>query len=306
MTKKTVLLLVVFTIAFYTLVSIAMGGEEKPSVRQPVVAGAFYPDAPDVLAATVRGYLRQVTTLPEVKNPRILIVPHAGYIYSGPVAAYGFKLIEGLKFDTVILIGSCHSSAYPGVSVYSRGSFATPLGEVQIDEAMANEIMKSNDRFFFYEPAHRTEHSLEVELPFLQEVIKDFKIVPILMGTDDYLTCEQLAGAVRKAIAGKNVLIVASTDLSHYHNYNAAVAMDTKTVEEIAKLDPKSLYTFINSAQGEACNYAGVVSALILAKLEGWDTAAVLKYANSGDTVGDKSRVVGYAAIAIYKKEAGK
>ncbi|MDD5086021.1 MAG: AmmeMemoRadiSam system protein B [Candidatus Omnitrophica bacterium] len=306
MARKTVLLFAIFMMAFYTFVSIAMSEEEKPSVRQPAVAGAFYPDMPDVLTATVRGYLRQVTILPEIKNPRVLIVPHAGYIYSGPVAAYGFKLIEGLKFDTVILIGSSHSSTYPGVSVYNRGSFMTPLGEVAVDQVMANEIIKGNDRFFFYEPAHRTEHSLEVELPFLQVVLKDFKIVPILMGTDDYLTCEQLAGAIQKATAGRNVLIVVSTDLSHYHDYDTAVAMDTKTVEEITKLDPKALYTFINNAKGEACGYAGVVSALILAKLECWDTAAVLKCANSGDTVGDKSRVVGYAAITIYKKEAGK
>jgi len=281
-----------------SLVSCANSHSED--VRKPAVAGAFYPGDREALEKTVDGFLANAKKADIKGRILVLVVPHAGYEYSGQVAAYSFKQLEGTDFKKIIIISPSHYVGFDGMSVYNKGSFETPLGLVKIDGDLANKIMQKNKRFIFYPEAHRKEHGIEVELPFLQRVYKDkdFRIVPITMGSPVSEDITILSDALYDVI-DKDTLLIISVDLSHYYPYDKAVQLDTGAISAIEKLDASWLAQEINNKDAEIDAPVAVLAMIMFADRSG-AKAAVLKYANSGDVTGDKSRVVGYSSILVY------
>ena len=269
-------------------------------VRQPAVSGRFYPARAKELERKVRGFLGQVQPV-ELNGELIaLIVPHAGFVFSGQVAAYSYKHLEGKEFDTIILIGDSHRMRFPGISIGNFSAYRTPLGDVPVDKTLAERLINEHEIINFHPRAHKEEHSLEVQLPFLQTVLEDFKIVPIIMGERSLETCKVLADALLEHTRDKNVLFIASTDLSHFHSYNEAIEIDKRTIAAMEKLEGRLLFQGLKDKKYELCGGAAVVVTTLVAEKLGAEKAQLLKYANSGDVpLGDKSRVVGYAAMAI-------
>jgi len=271
------------------------------TIKKPVVSGTFYPDSPKILAGEIKQFLKLAKVVKKDRPIIALISPHAGYKYSGHVAAYGYKAIKGAAIDTVIIIGSSHYEHFEGISVYPKGAWQTPLGNVSIDEEMANSLIESSEQISFKSSAFSQEHSLEVQVPFLQMVLDDFRITPILMGKFSWENCQILSNALLEATADRDgVLVIASTDMSHYHGYSKAVEIDTATIAELKKFDPKSLYYDLLTKEGELCGGSAVISTLLYAKAKGADEIEILKYANSGDVTVDKTKVVGYLSALIY------
>lgn len=272
-------------------------------IKQPNAAGQFYPKDKPALSNTIDRFLDNAAPKAIDEKIEVLISPHAGYEYSGQVAAFGYKVIKGKSYDTVIILGPSHFVDFPGVAVYPEGKFRTPLGDVEIDSGLTRELVKNNSIIKSDLSAFEREHSLEVQIPFLQKVLTNFKIVPLLISNIDFSGCLELAESLNKASKDKNVLIVASTDMSHYHTYNEAVSMDSQTVSVIKGMDAYSLWNKARNGEVELCGLSAVVVALLYAKNKGLDNIAVLKYANSGDATGDYSKVVGYMSTVIYKGE---
>jgi AmmeMemoRadiSam system protein B len=277
-------------------------GRGHSETRMPAVAGAFYPGSPSSLKAMINNFMANAEKHPMDGELVALIVPHAGYVYSGQVAASAYKQIEGMRFDTVVLVGVSHRSAIRGASVYRSGSYETPLGAVEIDSDLAGELMAQDDVFSFQPGAHAIEHSLEVQIPFLQQVLSDFKIVPILMGHWSESVCSIVSDALAKTISTRNTLLIASTDMSHYHPYEVAREMDNVAISSVERMDTATLMDDLSSGKCELCGAAPVITILMTAKKLGADSVEILQYANSGDVTGDKSgEVVGYFAAAIYR-----
>jgi AmmeMemoRadiSam system protein B len=279
----------------------------REKLRFPAVAGQFYPGEREELSQMIDEFLENAK-IPKIEGEIFgILVPHAGYIFSGPVAAYSYKAIEGKNFGAVILIGDSHYEYFDGVSVWDKGEWETPLGKVKVDEELAKEIMNFSKRFFVKDSAHLFEHSLEVQIPFLQKVLKNFKILPLIFGSEDK-DWKELAKAILKLMEKKKILIVASTDLSHYPPYEIAIEADKRTIEGILSSDPEkfkekieTLKKFFPDVDTFACAQDTIKTILEISKnLKG--KAELLKYQNSGDTIyGEKSQVVGYCAIAFTK-----
>lgn len=270
-------------------------------IRRSVIAGSWYPGNPSVLRGDIGLYLKKVPDR-EVPGEVIgLIVPHAGYMYSGQVAAYAYKLVYGKKYDVVILVGPSHRIAFRGVSVYPQGGYETPLGVVPVNEEIAAELLTATDVVVDYPPAHEQEHSLEIQLPFLQEVLGEFNFVPLVMGDQSREVCHKLASAIHQASLDRRVLLVASTDLSHFYEYERAKNIDAAALESIRRNDAEGLLKKLDQKQTEACGGGPMVAMMLAAKLLGAGRSELLQYANSGDITGDKSSVVGYASAAFYK-----
>ncbi len=276
-------------------------------------AGQFYPGDKAELDSMVDGFLQEAET-PELSgNIRALIVPHAGYEYSGQVAGYGYKVLSKKSFNRVIIIGNSHQEYFDGISVWNSGYFETPLGKIEIDEDFADKLIKANDKIYFKESAHLQEHSLEVQLPFLQRVFSaqggpasGWKIVPIILGNQSGQV-EILINALKNLI-DENTLVIASSDLSHYPNYKDAQYSDNKVIEAILTNKRENLNETISQLENEgiadlqtcACGQDAIE--VVMGLMEG-KTAKLLKYANSGDLSrpagADKSRVVGYTSIVF-------
>ena len=265
-------------------------------VRQPAVAGSFYPSDPQVLGTTIDGLLAQAKSR-NLKGLRALVSPHAGYQYSGPVAASGFKQLAGLAFERVVIMAPSHHVLFAGVAVPDVDVLRTPLGDIAVS-SWARELGRENPwssdhssaSFIIDSAPHAREHALEVQLPFLQRVLKHFEVVPLVFGEVD----EQLVA--RKVSAGldSRTLVIASSDLSHYHPYEEAAMLDSATVQAILRLDATAL------AQREACGRSPIIALVHIARERGWKTE-LLDARNSGDTAGDRSRVVGYASVAFLE-----
>ncbi|MFC1667298.1 AmmeMemoRadiSam system protein B [Candidatus Omnitrophota bacterium] len=300
------------TIIFTLLVFLFSCSPSSPEeIRKPAVAGMFYAADKEKLAKDVDSFLDNVKKINIKGRILALIVPHAGYVYSGQVAAYGFKQLEGTSFKKIIIISPSHYSSFDGVSIYTKGAFETPLGSVKVDEALAGRLMKESKRFLFYPGSHKKEHAIEVELPFLQRIYKDrdFTIVPITMGNPVFEDASILSDALYGAIDDDTLLII-SVDLSHYHAYEKAVQLDTSGISAIEKLDAEWLLQQLRNGNTEIDAPIAVLGTIMLANRYSAE-ARILKYANSGDVSGDKTRVVGYSSIVIYvpqglgkKKEA--
>jgi AmmeMemoRadiSam system protein B/AmmeMemoRadiSam system protein A len=269
------------------------------------VAGSFYPADPKELTAMVDGFLAQAKPDP-VPNLVAIVSPHAGYPYSGSVAAWSYALLKGRKYDRVVVIAPDHMEGFQFVSVFDGDAYSTPLGRVPVDREFARKLAGSNSLIKLSDRGHRaggerSEHALEVQLPFLQRVLGEFQLVPVVMGTQSYDACRALGVTLAKLVRDSNTLIVASSDLSHYHPYDEAVRLDKKTLNSIQEWDYLSMSRNFEHRIWEACGGGPIIAAMIAAERLGANQATVLRYANSGDTAGDKSRVVGYGAVAISK-----
>jgi len=286
--------------------------KEVGQVRKPAWAGQFYPETASELQRAVEGFLKAADK-PEarVQGDIIgLISPHAGYTYSGQVAAYAYSAVRGAHYDLVILTGPSHRAPVQTAAVYTSGNFSTPLGTVPVDEEVAKAVVALGVGFEDDAAAHSAEHSLEVQLPFLQTVLKDFRIVPIITRDLPPERCEELGRALASCVKGKKVLFVASSDLTHYPAYSDAIGIDRETVESWKSMDLKTIYAIEEEAMTRPvrnlactmCGSAAIMITMAACKALGADSVAVLKYANSGDVSGDNSQVVGYGAAAIYKR----
>ena len=271
------------------------------TLRKSAIAGSWYPGDFSVLKRDIAGYFEAVPELELKGEIVVLIVPHAGYVYSGQVAAYAYKLIYGIKYEAVIIIGPSHRVAFRGVSIYSRGGYETPLGVVPVDEILAQEMKNSSEIINDVPAAHLQEHSLEIQLPFLQVTLGNFPFVPLVMGDQDENTCRKLAAVIHKAVKRRKILIVASSDLSHFHNYNSAKKLDKIILRHLKENDAAGLMETLAGGIAEACGGGPMAVAMMVARMLGADKSRLLKYANSGDVTGDKSSVVGYAAAVCYR-----
>ena len=305
----------IFLISFFlfagsmAMAQVSKGGKEMgmKEIREPAVAGAFYPDKPEVLSRDVKKYLENSKREKIEGDIVALISPHAGYMYSGQVAAYAYKLVEGRAFDSVVVVAPSHRVIFKGASLYDRGGYRTPLGVVPIDTELSKKMMERRKEIQFLPEAHSQEHSLEVQIPFLQVVLKTFNLIPIVMEPYwNWETCQSVASAIAETVKGKRVLLVASTDLSHFYTYNIAVELDKIFLNHIERFDVEGLNRDLKNNRTEACGGGPVITIMLAAKMLGANHGKVLKYANSGDVTGDRSRVVGYAAAVFYKTAGGK
>lgn len=271
--------------------------------RDAQVAGAFYPGEPSALRALVTRLLEQhpLPTL-VVPAPRALILPHAGYVYSGVIAAAGIRQVQGRAYDAVAVVGFTHRAPFAGVSVDDRPAYRTPLGTIPVDRE-AVQFLLTQPRIRHVEAAHASdEHSLEVMLPFLQVALGTFRVIPVLMGGVDPADAHALAEVLAVLAQRRRILCVFSTDLSHYYPYDEAKRLDEATVHAMLAETPHAVARLFDAGQLEACGRGPIVTALFLAQRLGYLDRRLLAYANSGDTAGDRSRVVGYAAIGLYDR----
>ncbi len=273
-----------------------MKTQEK--VRAAVVSGQFYPEDSRALKGQIRQFLTQAKSRAD-DHVRALIVPHAGYDYSGQVAAEAYKLVEGRKFDSVVIIAFLHRVFLQGVLVDDVAAYETPLGRVPVNRELAREIQMFRPLFRNAMPGRLEEHSLEVQIPFLQETVPELKIVPIYIGVQDITNITVLAEALAKMLAGRNVLVVATTDLSHFHPYETASGKDKVLIAMFEKGNAEAIYDAYAKGEAEACGMGPVLTSILLAKKMQWSGPCLVRYANSGDVTGDRSSVVGYAAMAF-------
>ncbi len=268
-------------------------------VREPAVAGQFYPGDPKSITNMIKGFLKNV---PETKiegKIRGIIVPHAGYEYSGQTAAYAFKQIADKEYDTIIIIGPSHQVPFKGIAIYPEGFFKTPLGNVEINSSLAKEIISQNKYINDMIEPHIPEHSLEVEIPFLQTVLKNFKIVPICMMDQSFEMCEILADAIFKSIKDKNILILASSDFYHGSDYNECDRSLKESISLISNYDIKGFHRAFNEHQS-ACGGGCITTCMLAAQKFGTKKATLAHSTNSGDVTGMKSGyIVGYASFIL-------
>jgi len=272
------------------------------AVRAAAVAGSWYPGQPSRLTAELDAHLAAASGPPPPGRVIGLISPHAGLRYSGPVAAYAYKTLRGRGALTVFLVGPSHRVSFHGIRVYAQGAFDTPLGAVAVDEEAAARLV-SADPLIVHDPVpHRAEHSLEMQLPFLKHLVPDAAIVPMLMGTQGRDEVEALAPALAAAARGRDdVVVVASSDLSHYQPAPVAHRLDADVVGDVERFDAESLMSRLETSSfGHACGGGPMVVVMRAARALGASRSTLLRYADSGDVPdGDKSRVVGYLAAAF-------
>ena len=303
-------------------------------IKEPNVAGQFYPGDKKSLSAQIDQCLDQAE--PEAVKGDILclISPHAGYDFSGPTAAFGYKLIQGktygygysvahhrplaygcgyrkphhrpLAYKTVVVIGPSHYYGFNGIAVYPAGKFRTPLGDLEIDSDFAQKLLNPKQNISSYTQAFDKEHSIEVQLPFLQKTITDFKIVPIVIGQCEYAALNQLAENLSKAIGSRtDVLITASTDLTHSYDFTETRKVDKLTLKHLQEMDPEDIYRKLSSREIQMCGGLPVVSAIITAKKLGYDKIKLLSHTDSAEVTGNRTKgnwTVGYASAVIYKE----
>ena len=270
-------------------------------IRESVLAGTWYPENPKDLRKQVNAFLKQVPQKTKQDRLVALIVPHAGYRYSGQVAAHAYKLLEARKFETVVIVAPSHRASFSGVSVYDIGGYGTPLGTVPLDQELIHTIKSKDSEIRYIQNAHRSEHSLEIQLPFIQMLLPEAKLVPLVMGDQKLQTSVSLAQTLSESIQGKS-----STDLSHFHSYEEAKKLDRRVMDRVAVMDAEGIHADLAFGLGEACGGGPMVTALLAAKQLGADQSEVLFAANSGDVTGDRSRVVGYMAAALWASARNK
>lgn len=278
-----------------------MPEEQKIRVRRAEFAGQFYPGQAAALKNEVNAFLDKAKTSLDAKVSG-LIVPHAGYPYSGAVAAEAYKTVQGRSFEAVVVIAFLHRAFLQGVFVDDGDSFETPLGQVAIHRRLAGQIRESDPVLSEEVKGSVADHSMEVQIPFLQTAVKGARIVPVYIGEQSLENAEALGDALGRLLLGREVLVVASTDLSHFHPYEEAVRKDRETIRLIEKGDVKKLVLASQSGEAEACGLGTVISMIIMAEKLGWSKPSLLRYANSGDVTRDRRSVVGYAAMALKEQ----
>ncbi len=279
-----------------------MNKHEK--IRDSIVAGSFYPNDPYILRLQIEDFLKNAKDH-ELQNIKALICPHAGYIYSGQIAAFSYRQIQNKEYDSIIIIAPSHSEYFDFVSIYDGDAYSTPFGKIGIDKKRSQVLTEYDNNIKFSENGHYNEHSIEVQLPFLQYIYKDFLLIPIVIGAQSKKNIDGIGKAIGELFADQNILVIASTDLSHYHRYEEAVVLDTKVKNLVSKFDIDSLKSEFLKNDIEMCGGGPVVAAMIAAKKMGANKAVILKYQNSGDVSGDRSAVVGYLSAAVFNEKTG-
>lgn len=277
-----------------------VGCREK--VKEPSVAGSFYPAGPDQLRSTVDEYVSRAAVANVEGRLLAVIAPHAGYQYSGQIAGYTYRQLESRDVSTVVLIGPSHRAVFRGISVCANGSLKTPLGKVRVNEKMARSLVDEASGVRMLPEAFEKEHSLEVQLPFLQRTLSGFSVVPVLMGAPSRESFDHLASKLVEIMRNdRRVLIVVSTDFSHYHDYETAVRMDMKVIDAIERLAVEEVENLLVKGEGEMCGGYPALLTLVVARELGATDGVLYRYANSGDIVDERKSVVGYAAMGLYQ-----
>jgi len=276
-----------------------------PSTRPAAVAGSWYPREPARLAAAVDDCLSATALEPLPQRVKAVIAPHAGLMYSGRVAAWAYQAVRGRDWAAIVLIGPSHYVPFAGLSIWPRGAWDTPFGPVAVDAELAAAIRLQSDDMDDRPDAHGREHSLEMQLPFIARLLPGVPIVPVVMGHQTRRTSLAAGDAIARALAARaagagEVLLVASSDLSHFETADTAAALDAVVLRHVAALDAGGLMTALEEQPGHACGGGPMVAVLHASRRLGATAARVLAYADSGDVSGDKSSVVGYMAAAIW------
>jgi MEMO1 family protein len=285
-------------------------------IREPAVAGKFYPESAAKLKLAVEKFMQDATPA-IVKKPIAIILPHAGYIFSGQICADGFKQAANHPYDVIVILGTNHTSPnLQGIALYPGKGFRTPLGTVPVDKSIMSALLKENPTDCILDKLpHESEHSIEVMVPFIQVVFPKAKIVPIVVGSQDTYICTRFGQALAKVLKNKNALIIASSDLSHYPNAQDANTVDRETLAAIATLDPAAFRKIVQAHRDKnipnlgtsACGEAPIMAAMAAAKSLGANRGLIVSYANSSDTsIGEQSRVVGYGAVVLTAEKEEK
>jgi len=291
-------------------------------VRPPGAAGFFYPSSPAKLSSVVRGFIDEsraakndahepASAGPVVRAPRALVAPHAGYDYSGAVAGDAYATVVGYNFDAIIVLAPSHLEAFRGGSVFPGAAYRTPLGDCPVASDFANLLLsraagtlQASLNGHWLPGQQRQEHSLEVQLPFLQEVMKgEPRVVPLVIGDQEWKTVEGLgqaiAGVIEDTLDPDKILIVASSDLSHFHGDSYAEELDSHTLNLVESFDAKALHEGLRKGRAEACGGSAIAAAMLAARALGASEATMLSYTHSGKVLGDNRSVVGYGAVRI-------
>ncbi|MCD4814359.1 AmmeMemoRadiSam system protein B [bacterium] len=281
-------------------------------IRQPAVAGSFYPDSAKELTALLKKAFYNAPPPKLQGELKALVVPHAGYVYSGVITAMAMKALAKVKIDTIYIIGTSHYADVGGAIVWQGKAFHTPLGDYPVDLQAVRELLKSCPDVHLLPRAWVKEHSVEVQVPFLQKIAPRAKMVPILMGTSTWDECWSVAEAIAAQASMRNAVIICSTDLSHYPTWADAKVIDKKMLGAVEKMDPYQLDRFdrevlsrgISDLVCTVCGLSALKTTMIAANINGANQSQLLHYANSGDVTKDKKRVVGYAAMAMVANPA--
>jgi len=304
-TTKSILVSLVF-ILLCCSIAISLTGAKNDQVRESAVAGMFYPADSKELSALIRQLLdntRAATPEGEIIG---LVVPHAGYVYSAATAAFGYKAAAAGKYDLIVILAPSHRDPINGATIYPGSAYKTPLGDAVIDRAVADALIKNCRYITSSNFGHQQqEHAVEVQIPFVQKVFPDAKIIPLVVGAYDWTACSAIGNALAGAVKGKKVLFIASTDLYHGESYSECQSFDKTTLAAINRLEPEQLCRGFVADRYQACGGGPVVIMQVAAQKLGADQALQLAHTTSGDVTGKKNGyIVGYGAVAVYK--AGK
>lgn len=278
-----------------------MSNTDPRQVRRSVIAGSWYPGSASALARTIDGFMAAVDEGPVEGDLKGLISPHAGYSYSGGVAAHAYKQLEGQSCPTVVIVSPVHQYYGGRYLVTTSAHYETPFGLVEVDGDLVNKLDGEVELTFL---EHDAEHSLEIQLPFVQHMLEEFKLLPVMMGDQGAAACRELSTALVKVLGEKDALLVASSDLAHLHDYHEVVRHDRYVQKYVNAFDPEGLSASLAKDEAQACGGGPIVTVMMAARERGADKARVLKYMNSGDVTGTTTPgqyTVGYLAAAIYK-----
>lgn len=268
-------------------------------VRPAQVAGHFYSSNPDKLRKDIELLLDVTRPKEKIKNVFGIVAPHAGYVYSGKTAAHAYNLLIGKTYKRVVVISPSHSEYFPGISLFEGDAYETPLGILKVDKDFREKLITGDGVMFKGFEGHRREHALEVQLPFLQTVLNDFKIVPVVMGDQSKRNVDTLAKQLAE-VSDDETLIVASSDLSHFYNKTQADRLDSVIEKRVREFDFDSLQIDLETHACEACGGGPIVALMKTANLKNIKHSAILHRSDSGDITGDNKEVVGYLSAVFY------
>ncbi len=312
MKRNLILYLLIFLLLIGCRAESDNNSKFNAGVRSPAVSGRFYSDDQDKLKGAIDTFLSEAIEA-KVEDAVGIIVPHAGYIFSGQIAADAFKQVCDNKYDLIVILGTNHTTqGFNGVSIYPDGAYKTPLGKAVIDAGVAGELINFSEDFTYNPTVHVREHSVEVQIPFIQHIFPETKIVCAVIGKPDPDLCKRFGIALAEVVRDKKTLIVASSDLSHYPGYSDALDADQNILNAIVKMDASHVKSTVNKQMKRgiselstcACGEGPILTLIAAAKKLGAKNGLIVSYGNSGDVaVGDRSRVVGYGAVVFSRGE---
>ena len=277
------------------------GVKQMSTIRPTAVSDMFYPGDPDVLDQEISTLIRQTKHEAVRSTIRGIIAPHAGYQYSGFTAASAYALLRGGTYETVVVVSPSHREFFDGVTVFPGDAYATPLGVVPLDTVLRDHVTQKAPFIIASDAGHQEEHAIEVQLPFLQHVLRSFRLLPVVVGNQDRKYCLGLGEVLAEALSGKNYLLVASSDLSHYYSWDVANALDQHAIDDVAAFDYERMMTELETGATEACGGGPIVAVLSALRGLGVKNIEILHHCNSGDITGDRKRVVGYFSAVAYE-----